>query len=265
MRTSLGLSVLLVATLLAPSAAAQSGGPSADSPPTTQLPASETQEALSRLRSERQFQKALSRLTTLREKHPDQAGLLWRRALLLTDLGKTAEDEDQAIAYYRRAVEAATAAVEADSTAAWPHAVKALAEGRLCLQVGRKEKARRSMTVKQHAERALAIDSSLAVAYHTLGRWHRQTAELGFIEETVVDAMYDNFPTGSLDQSAKYLRRALALQSKSYHHVELGKTYRAMEREAAARRQFRKALGTSGSPLDPEYKAEARRLLDEMQ
>jgi tetratricopeptide (TPR) repeat protein len=190
--------------------------------------------------------------------------VLWRRALLLTDLGKTASEEDAAVMYYRRALEDADDALAADSTTAWPHAVKALVEGRLCLHVGKRERARRSKRVRHHAERALAHDSTLALAHHMLGRWHRHVADLNFFERTVADAIYGDLPEASFEASVRSLKQALTIQDRSYHHLHLAKTYRQMDREAAARRQLRKALNASGSPLDPEFKSEARSLLEEI-
>ena len=235
------------------------------SPPTIQTtPTAETPTRLSTLRDRRDFQTALSRLDTLKKKHPENASVLWRRALILTDLGKTASKEDVAVAYYQRALSDAKAALEADSTSAWPHAIRALVEGRLCLHVGKRERARRSKRVRHHAKRALAHDSTLALGHHMLGRWHRHVADLNFIERTVVDAIYGDLPDASLKQSARSLKQALFLQKKSYHHLHLGKTYMQMDREKAARRQFRKALAASGSPLDPEFQSEARALLKEI-
>lgn len=235
------------------------------SPTTIQTnPLAETLTQLATHRSQRDFQTALSRLNTLKKKHPENASVLWRRALILTDLGKKAEEEEVAVSYYRRALTDAKAALKADSTSAWPHAIRALVEGRLCLHVGKRERARRSKRVRHHAKRALAYDSTLALGHHMLGRWHRHVADLNFFERTVADAIYGDLPDASFEQSARALKQALSLQKKSYHHLHLGKTYMKMDREKAAQRQLRKALTASGSPLDPEFKTEARSLLEEI-
>ncbi len=218
--------------------------------------------ALEALRTQRKFQTALDTLTALVQRHPDRAAVLWRRALVLTDLGKQAARKEQRMSYYRHALDNAEAALQADSTAAWPHAIKALVEGRLCLNVGRRERARRSEALKHYAERALALDSTLALGYHMLGRWHRHVAALNFIERQVAGSIYnDDLPDASLEQSVRHLKRALALETKSYHYLHLAHTYLQMDREDAARRTLHHALDATGSPLDPEYKADARTLL----
>lgn len=217
-------------------------------------------EAVHALRSQRHFQEALSRLTTLKQHNPDNAEVLWRRALILTDLGKVAEKDEQSIRYYQRALGDSNAALKVDSTSAWIHAVKAMIEGRLCLHVGIRERARRSFEVKQHADRALALDSTLALAYHVRGRWHRDIADLNFIQRRFVK-LYGDLPEASLEEAVQDLKRAVELNSKSYGHLGLARTYLEMDQEKKAREHLRLALGSWGSPLDPEYKEEAGHLL----
>lgn len=139
-------------------------------PPSVTPPLTDTLEALESYRTEHRFQAALEKLTDLKARHPENKAVLWRRALILTDLGKRADSDDQTISYYRQALDDANAALDADSSTAWPHAIKALVEGRLCLNVGKRERARRSESLKHHAEHALALDSTLALGHHMLGR-----------------------------------------------------------------------------------------------
>lgn len=216
------------------------------------------------LRSHNNFERALSVLDSLADSSPKHVSIHWRRSLLITDLGKQASDDDTALTYHRRALDAAEIALDIDSTSAWAHFVAALAEGRMTLYVGRSERVRRSRAVKHHADRAVALDSTFAGAYHLRGRWHRQIAELNFLERALVRALYGGLPDASYEQSVRNFQRAIELESMPYNHLELGKTYLRMDRDAAAREQFRTALATSGSPFDAEYKREATSLLNEL-
>jgi len=213
------------------------------------------------LRSTGQFQAALSHLDSLARAHRDTVVVQWRRALLLADRGKRADQTDRKIVLYKRSLRAAHTALALDSTNAWAHLTTALAHGRLSLHVGTSERIRRSRSVKQHADRALRIDSTLAPAYHLRGRWHRQVADLNLLERALVKGLYGGLPDASFRQSVRNFRQAIALESKPYNHLELAKTYLAMDRPEAARPQLRKCLATSGSPFDAEYKREARSLL----
>jgi tetratricopeptide (TPR) repeat protein len=216
------------------------------------------------LRKHGQFRSALTRLDSLAQVHSNRVAVHWRRALLSSDLGKDAQNDDTALRHHRRALEAAENALATDSTSAWAHLVTALAQGRITLYAGRSERVKRSRAVKRHADRALALDSSFAPAYHMRGRWHRQVASLNFLERTLVKTFYGGLPNASYEQSVADFQRAIALESKPYNHLELGKTFLRMDRDEAARKQFQKALETTGSPHDAEYKREARSLLADL-
>ena len=217
------------------------------------------------LRSEGRFRPALAQINRLHRRSPRDVEVLWRRALLLSDIGRRSGDEDSTVTLHRRALRVADTARAADSTNAWAHLVTALAAGRLTLHVGASKRVRHSRAVKRHADRAIALDSTLAPAYHLRGRWHREVADLNFLVRTLVRTFYGGLPDASLEQAVRDFRRAIALESKPYNHLELGKTYLEMGRDAAARTQLQRALDTSGSPFEAEHWREARSLLAEME
>lgn len=216
------------------------------------------------LRTQGAFRAALDRLHSVEWGSANDPDVLWRRALLLTDLGMQMADEDEAVATYRRALHSADSARTADSTSAWAHLVTALAAGRLTLHVGRGNRVRQSRTVKRHTERAIALDSTLAPAYHLRGRWHREVADLNFIKRALVRTIYGGLPDASFDRAIQDFKRAIARESKPYNHLELAKTYVEVGRDAAARTELQRALDTSGSPFEAEHKDEARTLLNDL-
>jgi tetratricopeptide (TPR) repeat protein len=220
------------------------------------------------LRAEREFRKALARLSDLERERPGDVGVHWRTSLLWSDLGKAAGvdgDELRSRDYLRHAVAEADTALAVDSTSAWAHLAKALAEGRLARYVGLNERVRRSRAVIRHANRAIALDSTLAPAYHVRARWYREVATLNLMERVIVKAVYGGLPEASYDRAVSDFQTAIELESKIYHHLELGKTYLRMDRPHDARPHLRTALRLPPSdPFAPEYKAEARELLEEM-
>jgi tetratricopeptide (TPR) repeat protein len=252
MRSSISAWIVLSVTALVLAA----GSPSAPSPSLARALAT-----VDSLRTHRQFETALTRLDSLNRTHPNRASVQWRRALLLTDLGKGAEDEQRAVALYREAERRAEAALRCDSTNAWAHLSAALAAGRLTLHVGRAERVAQSRAVKRHADRAIALDSTLAGAYHLRGRWHREVADLNFITRALVKGLYGGLPDASFEQAIRDFKRAIALESKPYNHLELAKTYLKLNRTDDARAQLHRALETAGSPFDREHKQEAGVLL----
>jgi len=224
--------------------------------------------ALSRidtLRTQGDFRAALARADRLQRRHPDEVEILWRRALLLSDLGRRLDGKDETIKHHRRALQVADSARAVDSTHPRAHLVTALAAGRLTLHVGASKRIRHSRTVKRHCDRALALDSTLAPAYHLRGRWNRQVADIGAFKRALVRTFYGGLPDASFAAAVADFKHAIALESKPYNHLELAKTYLEMDREEDARDQLRRALATSGSPFEAEHKREARALLSELE
>ena len=260
---------LLVVLLLGTQpGAAQSSVPSTASSATARSGiladrAHRTFDRVDSLRSQRRFRDALRLLSRLEDEQPRNPDVLYRLAFTWSDLGKAADTERQANEFYRQSLEVAERAVQADSTCAWAHFAVAVAQGRLTFHAGTRERVERSRAVKAHAERAIALDSTLAGAYHVRGRWHREAADLNFVQRAIVAAIYGGLPDASIDQAVRDFQAAIALEDRAYHHLELGKTYLELDRPDAAREQFRKAIAIPrADPFDPEYKQEARQLLD---
>jgi tetratricopeptide (TPR) repeat protein len=248
-----------LALLLAPAAApAQSAGPKDVS----------LQEALATVDSLRQagdFRAALDRLQTLRDDRPDRVEVLWRLVYTWTDLGQTTDRDDQRAQYYANALEVAKAGLAADSSSARAHLAMAVAEGRAALDAGTRERIERSRAIKRHADRAIALDSTLDGAYHTRGRWHREVEDIGFFQRAIVKTVYGGLPESSIEQAVQDFQRAIELDDKVFHHLELAKTYLQMDRPDAARRELKAALNRPGTdPFAPRYKKEARKLLNDL-
>ena len=226
-----------------------------------------TFSAVDRLRAQGQFREALASLNRLAPDSTHNAEFLWRRGLMWSDIGrahrKTAPT-DSTVARHQRALELSRRALSVDSTSAWAHLVTALAAGRLTLHVKRGTRIRYSRLVKHHADRAIALDSTLAPAYHLRGRWHREVADINFLKKALAKAIYGGLPPASFDQSIRDFKQAIALESKPYNHLELAKTYLEVGRDSSARTELHRTLHTSGSPFEAEHKREAQTLLDDL-
>jgi tetratricopeptide (TPR) repeat protein len=180
-------------------------------------------------------------------------------------MGEQLTAESQQRSYYEAALENAEAALAADSSDAHAHLARAIAEGRVALSAGTKERIRRSRAVKRHADRAIELDSTLAAAYHVRARWNREVADLGFFERTIVRTVYGGLPAASFEQSVRDFETAIRLEDKIVHHLELARTYMKMDREQEARDHLQTALSMNASdPDDPMHKSDARDLLDDL-
>lgn len=217
------------------------------------------------LREKRDFRQVLSRLQRLQNTHPERVEVLYRLAFAWSDLGKEAESERRKVNFFKQSVSVAEAAVATDSESAWAHLSLAVAEGRLAQYVSARERVERSRAVKEHAEQAIELDPTLAGAYHVRGRWHQEAAELNFFQRTAVKVVYGGLPEASFEQAVADFQRALELETRTFYHLELGKTFLKMGRTDAAREQLRATLDAPPkNPFASEYKAEARKLLQQL-
>lgn len=210
------------------------------------------------------YEQALDLLQQRREQQPADAEVLWRLSQTYVDLGEATSGDAQA-AYYEQAIEAAQAAVEADSQNAQAHVTLAVAAGRVALNSGTRRKVELSRSVKEHVDRALELDPENEMAYHVRGRWNYGVSDLNWIERAVVKTVYGGLPEASFEQAARDLEKAASLGQRVVHHLELGRTYMKLGRDEEAREQLQYAIEMPPSdPMDPAYQEEARELLDEL-
>ena len=217
------------------------------------------------LRDAGAYDNALSAIASLQDEHADNADVLYRLALTRVDVGENEDSERRQASMYNQALNAAQSAVEADSTNAYAHLALAIAEGRVALTAGTKEKIQRSRSVKAHADRAIELNPDLSSAYHVRARWNREVADLGFFSRAVVRTVYGGLPEASFEQSVKDFKTAIEKEDTIVHHIELARTYLKMDREEDARKQLGLLLTMENvNPDDPRHKQEAKEMLNDL-
>lgn len=224
-------------------------------------------EAVDQMRTDGAFQSALDRLQALHDQHPSNAEVLWRMGWTKVDIGEqVAEtDEDRMERLYQEALRDAERAVAADSMNAHAHLVKAIAAGRVGLISGTREKVEHSRTVKEHVDRAIELDSTLAAAYHVRARWNHEVASLGFFSRNIVRIVYGGLPDASYEAAVRDFQRSIELDDRVIDHLELARTYIEMDRDDLARQHLQTALELpEKDPDDPQHKQAARDLLEEL-
>lgn len=244
-----------VATAQAPDAAATPAASVSDA----------TLATIDSLRDAGAYRDAYGRLASLANQHPDDAAVQWRLALTQVDMGETSDSDQRRNSLYKQALQAAQAAVRADSMSADAHYSMAVSEGRVALTAGTREKIRRSRAVKHHADRAIELDPSFSAAHHVRARWNREVADLGFFERAIVKTVYGGLPDASFEQAVRDFQKAIELEDTIIHHLELARTYVKMDEEDKAREHLRTALDMPiDDPDDPRHQENARALLQDL-
>ncbi|MEJ1960157.1 MAG: hypothetical protein WDO56_00840 [Gammaproteobacteria bacterium] len=176
-------------------------------------------------------------------------------ALLMNDTpseSKQRELGEKALSYSLRAVAESPAHARSVLSVA-------ICYGRLIRFQDMRGKIEYSRFVKQNAETALHLDPSDSYAWHVLGAWNYELAQMGAMTRAFVKVVYGGMPAASNEEAERLFRKAVELApDRVSHHAELGRTLAALGRKEEAREELRKALALpSREKDDPESKQRA--------
>lgn len=215
------------------------------------------------LDSRQEVAAALQCLQEAEAKFPNQAEVLFRLAKQQSNQIFDAPSPAEKKRLAALCLATAERAVAADPK----HARARLSVG-ICLaknfpHVDNQTKVNYSRRLKEETEQAIALDPKLDLAYHMLGRWHFEVAEMNFILKGIAKLVYGGMPVGTLLAARENFERALALApGRVIHRHQLAQTLLALRKKADAIAQLQQCLALKPVDKDDaEAQAEARRQL----
>ncbi len=211
---------------------------------------------------------ALQAYREVLEEDPDHFTALWRISFLQARIGKRQEETTVQREYFENAKSFAEKALAEDSTRAESNFVMAVAMGRMALISSARDRVAASREIKKYTDRALQIDSTHAGAWHLLGRWNFQIANLNFVERLAANTLFGGIPgDASTRKAADYIERAINLDDRFIlYFYDLARVYREMGREGEAVEACNEALDMPlRLPEDEELKAQCRELMNELE
>jgi len=184
-------------------------------------------------------------------------------ALSMNDTRSEAEQRqlgEKALAYAKRAVASEPNNAKAQLSAA-------ICYGRLVSLANTRTKVEYSRLIKQHADLALKLDSTDSYAWHVLGAWNYELAQMGGMTRAIVKVVYGGIPAASNDEAVRLFRKAVELApARVSHHAELGRALLANGDKPAARAEFEKALALPAKEKDDaESKRRAKVALEALE
>lgn len=158
-----------------------------------------------------------------------------------------------ALAYAERAVK--WAPNDCDS-----HLALAICVGKLTPLLGAKESVEASRRIKMAAEMAVKLNPRNDYAWHLLGRWHQELAQIGGLTRTIAKLVYGELPAASNDEAVKCFEKAIALKpDRLIHHIELGRTFAQMGRKEEAKLWLDRGLAMPNREKDDQESKERGR------
>jgi len=191
------------------------------------------------------------------------ANALARLSRSWADAVDVAPDHAAARNAARQALDLAQQAVKADPNNAQAHLALAIACGKWTDFVDTTTKVALSRQIRTEAERAIALDPKLDLAYHVLGRWHLGMATVNPFMRLGARLTVGALPPASLEEAVRNLEKAAELSPKTIlHHQHLALAYQAMGKRSEAAHQWRLVLDLPATEReDAEAKRQARAAL----
>ena len=190
----------------------------------------------------------------------DNATSLARLSRAWADTVDLAADPAAAQNAARRALDLAEQAVKVDPKNAQAHLALAIACGKWTDFVDSKTKLALSRKIRTEAEQAIALDPTLDLAYHVLGRWHLGVASVNPLLRFGARLTVGALPPASLLEAVRNLEKAAELSPKTIiHHQHLALAYQAMGKHNEAAHQWHLVLELPATDReDEEAKRQAR-------
>jgi len=132
-------------------------------------------------------------------------------------------------------------AIRVDPRSTWGHFWLAAALGNAAMVSPIARQLELAGEIRAEIERALALDPNNGFAYHAYGVWQRKIAEIGGASRVFASVLYgQSVPTGSLEKSIEYLKKAVELNpTVVVSRLELARSHIAKEEWEPARAVLR--------------------------
>ena len=199
---------------------------------------------------------------------PTNYEILWKAGDELTEyadgLASNLKKEKEEL--FNRATEYCEKAVEVNPEGWEGHFRLSVALGRLALFKGGKEKIRLSERVKEEADKAIELNPEADLAYHVLGRWHQNLANLSGMLKFFAKVLYGGVPPGSNEEGVAMFQKAIEINPNHIeHYLELARTYEFMGQKELMREPLEKVLELPKAEEDDgKFKKEAEMMLKKL-
>lgn len=146
------------------------------------------------------------------EREPNNFESLWHTSLLYARIGYRMDSESEMTNYYQKALDYAEIVLKNHPEKGFSHFVYAIANGRISDISGSRERIEKSHIVKEHAKKAVELLPEYGPAWHLLGIWHSEVANVGTGQRFAAGVFSKGLPDGASNNKAEeYIKKAMEL------------------------------------------------------
>ncbi|SEW53590.1 tetratricopeptide repeat protein [Chitinophaga arvensicola] len=198
---------------------------------------------------------------------PAELDALNQASQLCSRIGNRQKSKDDKISYFNLAKSYAQQALKVNPNSPESNLSMAIAMGRMALISGAKDKVAASKDVKKYAELAIKFNPSMAQAFHVLGKWNFEVANLNAFERGAAKMLFGGLPDGSLQNAIANYEKCRQLDPGFIlNYYELARAYKADDQQEKAIDVLKKALTLRNiTQDDASIKADCKKMLDDLQ
>jgi len=165
--------------------------------------------------------------------------------------------------YYYRGLKQAEEALRVDPNNGYANFWYAAYIGRIGELEGNKQAILNSHEVKKYALIAIDLEPNYDSAYHMMGRWHYELANLNNFEKKIAAIVYAKLPEGSYLEAISFFKSAIQIKPNEIrHHFWLAKTYYAIGNQKLSKHEFNVVNNLMPKDEeDKEFQSESRKYL----
>lgn len=210
---------------------------------------------------------ALEKFKAALKSDPNNYEAAWNASIMCSRIGNRQTDDTKKKEYFVIAKQYAVKALKLNPNDAESNYSMAVAMGRMALISGAKDKVAASRDIKNYADLAIKFNPDHAGAWHVLGKWNYEVANLNFAERAVANSLFGGIPDGDINKSIDCYNKAINLdQNDILFYLDLANAYHNIESDAKAIDTLKKGLALKPRVKDDSnYLIQCKKLLEELQ